>query len=323
MWLKVSESEKKNFSLLSFANRKGTTEGNFPDFLILGPQRTGTTWLADNIRFHPEIFMSNPKELYFFSRLGKNRKYSVELNHLVRTLRGKARFTHRSTFREILKVTYYDLLLTGRYKAYELEWYLRHFNLHNLLSRVHARKIKVLYGETYRPIRFGEATASYAAMDPEQIQEVVKLNPDVKALLIVRNPIDRAWSHATKDLIRDSPNSPQKVSDDQFIDFFREEYIMRCGQYSTQIANWKKYLHAENLLVINYNDLEHDPRKLLKRVFEFIGVSTEEKYISDKLDEVVNPSSNNKAIPAKAKEFLTSAYSDEIKWIKDNLGITV
>src|SRR5512147_848625 len=41
----------------------------FPDFLIIGPQRTGTTWLHAHLRFHPQIFLSEPKELYFFSSL--------------------------------------------------------------------------------------------------------------------------------------------------------------------------------------------------------------------------------------------------------------
>ena len=41
----------------------------FPDFLILGPQRTGTTWLHAHLRYHPQIFLTEPKELYFFSSL--------------------------------------------------------------------------------------------------------------------------------------------------------------------------------------------------------------------------------------------------------------
>src|SRR5262245_14324246 len=40
-----------------------------PAFLIVGPQRTGTTWLHANLRFHPQVFLSEPKELFFFSRL--------------------------------------------------------------------------------------------------------------------------------------------------------------------------------------------------------------------------------------------------------------
>ena len=44
----------------------------FPDFLIVGPQRTGTTWLAHNIKNHPQIIFSQPKELFFFDLLSKS-----------------------------------------------------------------------------------------------------------------------------------------------------------------------------------------------------------------------------------------------------------
>ena len=39
----------------------------FPDFFIVGPQRTGTTWLHAHLRFHPQIFLAEPKELFFFA----------------------------------------------------------------------------------------------------------------------------------------------------------------------------------------------------------------------------------------------------------------
>ncbi|MFW6200201.1 MAG: sulfotransferase domain-containing protein [Gemmatimonadota bacterium] len=37
-----------------------------PTFLILGVGRSGTTSLADNLADHPDVFLSNPKEPWFF-----------------------------------------------------------------------------------------------------------------------------------------------------------------------------------------------------------------------------------------------------------------
>jgi Sulfotransferase family len=42
--------------------------GASANFLHLGPSRTGTTWLHEVLRSHPEIYLSSAKELYFFSR---------------------------------------------------------------------------------------------------------------------------------------------------------------------------------------------------------------------------------------------------------------
>jgi hypothetical protein len=41
-------------------------QGRFPDFLIIGAMKCGTSSLHDYIGQHPDVFMSTPKELHFF-----------------------------------------------------------------------------------------------------------------------------------------------------------------------------------------------------------------------------------------------------------------
>jgi hypothetical protein len=42
-----------------------------PDFLIISPPKTGSTWLATNLRHHPQIFIPEVKEVKYFSSLFK------------------------------------------------------------------------------------------------------------------------------------------------------------------------------------------------------------------------------------------------------------
>lgn len=37
-----------------------------PNFIVIGAPRCGTTWIHDNLRRHPEIFLPKEKELHFF-----------------------------------------------------------------------------------------------------------------------------------------------------------------------------------------------------------------------------------------------------------------
>jgi hypothetical protein len=39
-----------------------------PDFFIIGAPKCGTTALSEYLRTHPQVFFSNPKELYFFDK---------------------------------------------------------------------------------------------------------------------------------------------------------------------------------------------------------------------------------------------------------------
>jgi len=46
----------------------GRRYGRVPDFLCIGAQKAGTTWLADALRAHPEVFVPEDKELHYFDR---------------------------------------------------------------------------------------------------------------------------------------------------------------------------------------------------------------------------------------------------------------
>lgn len=42
-----------------------------PQFLVISPPKTGSTWLADNLRHHPQLFIPAVKEVKYFSSLYK------------------------------------------------------------------------------------------------------------------------------------------------------------------------------------------------------------------------------------------------------------
>lgn len=39
---------------------------HLPDFLGIGAQKAGTTWLHENLRCHPELYLPDAKELHYF-----------------------------------------------------------------------------------------------------------------------------------------------------------------------------------------------------------------------------------------------------------------
>lgn len=39
-----------------------------PNFLVIGAQKAGTTWLSENISCHPEVYSPNRKELHYFNK---------------------------------------------------------------------------------------------------------------------------------------------------------------------------------------------------------------------------------------------------------------
>lgn len=254
----------------------------FPDFLIIGPQRTGTTWLHAHLRFHPQIFLSEPKELYFFSSLAS---------------RDPKRFV-----------------------SDRLDWYLRHFREPLWLRAAKAAVCLRRHRELYRPTVRGEATASYAAMEPAVIDDLVALRPDVRALLMIRHPIERAWSHAKKDLVRNRQRRFEEVGADEFRAFFADPYQRRCARYAELADAWGSRLRPGHLFVGVFDEIATRPEAMLLDVMRFLGVRADRKYIAADAENPVNPTAATR-IPAEHKAYLQELFADDIRAARERFGV--
>jgi hypothetical protein len=255
----------------------------FPDFFIIGPQRTGTTWLHAHLRFHPQIFLSEPKELYFFSSL-KTRD-------------------------------------PRRFVTDEIAWYLRFFRDPSWRYAAKTALCLWKHWELYRPVMYGEATASYAALDPDVIDDMVALNPEVKAILMIRNPIERAWSHAKKDLVRNRRRRFEDVSAEEFRTFFSDAYQLRCAHYVQQHEHWSARLKSGHLFVGIFDEIATRPEAMLLDVMRFLGVRSERRYIARGVRNPVNPTEAAR-IPDQHRRFLEDLLGDDLRKLHDRFGLS-
>lgn len=276
-----------------------TGKYNFPDFIIIGPQRTGTTWLHHNLIKHPQIFMPSQKELFFFCNL-------------------------------------IDKEANRHYYSDRLEWYsdkFASFNIENLVNflKMNVKNVVINRKPEGTLCRFrhylgnnvikGEATASYAAMDESLIRELICLKPDIKIIMFIRHPYDRAWSHAKKDLVRESSRSFEDVTLEEFKEFFSSDYQVRCGRYTDIIEQWQKFTKKEQLFVGVFDDIKKAPKNVLKDVFSFLGVSVNENYIEDQLSATVINPTGKQPIPDAHKEILKNLFAEEIGKMNSRFGL--
>lgn len=175
-----------------------------------------------------------------------------------------------------------------RFRSSDLEWYLDFFN--EPLLRVLAKNLQCLrdYRRLYRPAIRGEASASYAAMDPRIIDEIVAINPDIKAILMIRDPVERAWSHAMKDLVRDAGRKLADVPESELSEFFGRPYQLRCARYAKIHDNWAERLRPENLLFGDLDDIARCPEALLSRILAFVGADSDKRYVGGLARRSVN-----------------------------------
>ena len=258
----------------------------FPDFLIIGPQRTGTTWLAQGLKRHPQIFVPWQKEIHYFNNLEYPEYHPKSLPPVDK----------------------------------DLGWYIDKFRVPEEYRAKRDAECRREFGRPYAPIAFGDLTATYAAALHEGIiQDILTLNPDVKVVALVRDPVERAWSHAKKDLSTERKRKVPDVPDAEWLEFFHREYQLNCGHYTTFLPRWRKFVPEENMLVAKFRDLEDDPRRLITRVHELLGVDVGEQFIGPEIAErnpglavglQAAPTAGEK-IPEHLRKELEKLFADE------------
>lgn len=255
----------------------------FPHFFIAGPQRTGTTWLWRNLGYHPQIFVADPRAICYFN-----------------CLKNPAHIKYRSS---------------------NLGWYQKHFQDTPLSYSYKMLSCLSRYREPYRPKMRGEATASYAALEKDVISDIVLLRPEIKVILMIRNPLERAWSHAKKDLAVRKHRPVSAVPSQEFERFFADPYQRACADYERMIQNWTDMLLDGNLFIGRFDEIRTDPAGLLRRVYTFLGVDASPRYITQHAHEKVNATMSDK-LPERYRSLLEEMFAKELDFLRKNFNLS-
>jgi len=135
----------------------------------------------------------------------------------------------------------------------------------------------------------GESSPGYM-FHPLASKRVQKFIPNVKIIIILRNPIDRAYSHYKMSIAQ----GREKLSFENAIDaeekrlegererllegndnsvwnYWIYSYISR-GIYVNQLKDWFSKFSKNQFLVLNYDDLASDPDSFLNNVLDFLNL---------------------------------------------------
>ena len=252
------------------------------DFIGLGAQKAGTTWLHENLKMHPEIYMPPHKEIHFFDQ--KN-SYPTVFNYL------------HSDSKSLKKAIY---LIYKTFFNRNWKWYMRFAYLprsekwYDSLFHSHNRLIA------------GEITPKYAKIDLKIIQQIAWKKPSLKIVYLIRNPINRSWSKLRMQGRKEGRNM-RCLADLQNINI---EGLIKHSQYSKNLDNWMTYFPEDQFFIGFYEEVKESPQQLLQRLFEFLGVH---EYLSSKAHEEINVNRIQMDIPKDIEYYLTEMFIAEIR----------
>lgn len=138
----------------------------------------------------------------------------------------------------------------------------------------------------------GEATPYYL-FHPHSPDRVAADLPDVKLIAVLRNPVDRAYSHWNRERIRDSevldfPSAinaehkrlkrPQRMMEQNPALFMPEHatysYLAR-GRYYEQLERWFGVFDRERFLILRSEDFFQAPSVIMSEVLGWLGVESD------------------------------------------------
>jgi hypothetical protein len=124
----------------------------------------------------------------------------------------------------------------------------------------------------------GEASVMYLFFYEEAIKNIKKyLGTDVKIMLILRNPADRAYSAYNFVHVN---NPDEKYSFEEALEKEDERWknhsslfmqYKRMGLYADAVKAYKE--NFPNIHIMWYDELRKNPQEVLRSVFEFLGVN--------------------------------------------------
>lgn len=189
-----------------------------PPLIGIGAQKCASSWLHAAMGAHPEVAVSNPKELDFFSY-------------------------------------HYD-------RGYR--WYQGFFG--------HARPGQIWF----------EASPSYLH-DPRTPARVAAWNPAARIVLLLRDPVARAWSNHLHEVIKG--HIPRLTFAEGLAN--NPAYVEQ-GLYATHLRRWLGHVPRDQVLVLLAEEIGADPEAAARAVCRFAGLR--EDFASAVLSERRNES---------------------------------
>lgn len=272
----------------------------YPDFLVVGAQKAGTTWLYRSLRTHPQVWMPREKELHYFD----------EKIRLDGGLRSRLRGDRPADWRWRRQVK-------SRFKrpSKDLQWRDVAWDLRYFLREPNDRWYASLFEPGENQIA-GETTPDYSILGKRMISHVHDIMPETKTILMMRNPVERPWSVADMGR-RIKGQSLEDASEEEYYAQLDNRRVRMMTDYLKMLENWSAYYPENQIFVGFLEDIHFFPEELLLGLYEFLGVDSSAKYriIRRKIH-----SGFQSTMPAKFAVHLANSYYDETTRLSESFG---
>ena len=223
-----------------------------PDFMCIGMQKAGTGWLYDQLQHHPDFWMPPIKEIHYFDRPRDDVRNLKALDKR----RAAKRWSVESGWRELVPAD--DVFFERAGRAFRGEIELG------------------VYQDLFEPkggLLSGDITPGYSTLAPELIQQIVAAMPELKVVLIVREPIARAWSQIAM-YNRRGKFDLRLLDDPEGLVRYASRPAISRRSFPTRIEDaWRRALPDGQFRTFFFDDIANRPEVVRRDILQFLGAN--------------------------------------------------
>jgi hypothetical protein len=262
-----------------------------PDFICIGMPKSGTGWLYDQLSHHPDFWMPPIKELHYLDRLVPRLENSIEVKADWKRGKRRARRSDLPWGRPERSFVRDAASLAGQ---------PRDMSRYAALFRHKGKRLS------------GDISPGYCSADDETITEIAGKLPETKIVLLVREPIARAWSRVCM-AHRDGKFDVALLEDPVGFQNFLEDtrYIAHKSFPTRIVERWSRCAPRLPFHIILFDDLEQRANDVSRDILTYLGTDPEKR---SGLPSEYNKKAGAKklAMPDSIRKVFISYLGDEI-----------
>ena len=149
--------------------------------------------------------------------------------------------------------------------------------------------------------------------------------PDLKIIYILRNPIDRTWSHILLRCLglvgwQTEELTEEVVRKTVFERDLNDQWLFSNGYYMENLSRWEKYFPPEQLFVGFYDDLKQNPRQFLSTICEFLQIEGSLNHQTQQLETRYNEKPIQLPIQPDIEAIFSNIYLEELQHLAKRFG---
>ncbi len=217
-----------------------------PDIFLIGAAKAGTTSIANWMNENPGIALSRIKEPNYFSKEIDEKKFSLGFKSMLKSLpigywtQGDLEFIHQGFIKD-------------------------------------AKHYKRLFEHASEGQKLAECSTSYL-WSTKAPAEVKRASPNAKVSIVIRNPVDRAWSHyrmARKYGLVSGTFLQELEKDFLAVSVWgKSENFYHLSCYSKSIERWMEFFGSNQLKIEIYEIFFSEPQTSWDKICQFWKVET-------------------------------------------------